>query len=120
MEVGIKSVCDLIQAWQYGLVVLRTENNAVHRVRGQLIACYFVWEQWVACSTAILYTLCWICLISSPGNVIPEAGTEIVCIASSDMQSAIAAMILSITFSSCSLSVSRSIFPIVIFLSVLH
>lgn len=42
VEVGIKSVCDLMQPWQYGLVILRAEYNAVHRVRSQFITCYFV------------------------------------------------------------------------------
>lgn len=51
-----------------------------------------------------------LCLISSPEKDIPKAGTGIVCTASSDMQPAIAAIILSIAFSSCSFSVNNNIF----------
>lgn len=54
-------------------------------------------------------TRCWFCLISSPGKDRMGAGT--VCITSSCMQSVNAEMILSITFSSCSSSVSNSNFP---------
>ncbi len=48
MEIGIETVCDLMQARQYGLVVLRAENNAVYLVRSQLIACHLVSEQRIA------------------------------------------------------------------------
>lgn len=45
IEESMETVCNLMQARQYGLVILRAEHNAVYRVRGQLIACYLVWKQ---------------------------------------------------------------------------